>query len=208
MNIFRKMETIRSFFNGMKYFQVSNWDLLVVTVHVFKYRLELWHITQLASATDYQRFIINKLNLLPHKINVLDIGCGIGLLARQINYSNYLGIDRDQKVVDCASRIRTKSNINFICGDAENLTLPDTFDANIILALNFLHHFDEDFVVEFTEMLQNKYTNATFIFDFNVSQKRVNIVANRLSNLGFKMNIIPNEGCRGRAIFFLAIDND
>lgn len=208
IRLIRKLKTGSSFASGMRYFEFSIWELLVVIAHVLKYRIEFWHVTQLASATDYQKFIINKVNTLPYKLNILDIGSGLGLISRKIKFSQYLGIDSDAKVVACALRLSGKSNINFAYGDANNVKISDDFDANVILALNFLHHFNEEFIVEFATMLSKKFPKATFIFDYNVGVNKVEIITRRLLNLGFKMEVFPNEEFRGRVIFSITFDND
>lgn len=70
--------------------------------------------------------------------DVLDFGCGIGMLAPLFPTEKYLGFDIDQKAIEYAKA--TYPKYKFIVGDATNIKLKKTFD--LIIVIGVLHHLD------------------------------------------------------------------
>ena len=202
-----KLKTLLGLIRGMRYFNISFVSLVTIIFYVFKYRIEPWHLTQLASATNYQKFIIEQVNLLNMDLKILDIGCGLGFLARKISFESYIGVDSNRSVVECARKLSGGDNADFVCGDAADDETASNYDANVILALNFLHYFNEVFVVDFIKKLAKKNTQGHIIFDYNVTTDRVTKVFNILNDEGFEMKIYPNEDGRSRVIFFITFGN-
>jgi 2-polyprenyl-3-methyl-5-hydroxy-6-metoxy-1,4-benzoquinol methylase len=64
--------------------------------------------------------------------SVLDVGCGYGILARDIGpfVGSYLGIDRDHRGIDAARSARIE-NAQFEVADAQDFNLSGSFDAII-----------------------------------------------------------------------------
>lgn len=73
----------------------------------------------------------------------LDVGCGEGMLARQLTHSvpRVVGIDRDAASIHLARRQDPRGEIDFICGDF--LTCPfELASFSMITSVAALHHMD------------------------------------------------------------------
>jgi SAM-dependent methyltransferase len=75
--------------------------------------------------------------------SLVDLGCGIGLLAFYLRESGYeahiIGIDFDERKIEVARKAATRyRKIDFIVGDARN-PLPDR---HAVVILDILHYFD------------------------------------------------------------------
>jgi len=94
--------------------------------------------------------IINKFKLKNskkplEKINVLDIGCGGGLLSEPMTRlgANVTGIDASIKNIKIA-KLHAKNNrlkINYLCSSPENLKINKKFD--VILNMEIIEHVDD-----------------------------------------------------------------
>ena len=78
-------------------------------------------------------------------IDILDIGCGGGLLCEPLSRlgANVTGIDASKKNINVA-KIHSKKNklkINYICSSPENLVLKKKFD--VILNMEVVEHVDD-----------------------------------------------------------------
>src|SRR5262249_8005650 len=74
---------------------------------------------------------------------VLDVGCGEGMLARQLTrlVPRVMGIDQDAASIDQARRQDPRGKIGFICGDfLTHPFAPASFD--MITSIAALHHMD------------------------------------------------------------------
>ena len=74
---------------------------------------------------------------------LVDLGCGVGLLAFYLRESGYaapiIGVDFDDRKIDLARRAATRyRSVDFITGDARN-PLPDGHN---VVILDLLHYFD------------------------------------------------------------------
>ena len=79
------------------------------------------------------------------KINILDIGCGGGLLSEQMTRlgANVTGIDASSKNINIAKHHAKKNNlkINYICSSPEKLKIKKKFD--VILNMEIVEHVDD-----------------------------------------------------------------
>jgi 2-polyprenyl-6-hydroxyphenyl methylase/3-demethylubiquinone-9 3-methyltransferase len=79
------------------------------------------------------------------KINILDIGCGGGLLSEPMCRlgANVVGIDASKKNIDIAKFHAKKNNleINYVCASPETLSLRIKFD--FILNMEIVEHVDD-----------------------------------------------------------------
>ena len=79
------------------------------------------------SAAQLQRDVANKLLVqmqLPAASTVLDIGCGTGAISLQLaQHHAVIGLDIAEGMVHYACAHQRHENINWLCGDAENLPL-------------------------------------------------------------------------------------
>jgi 2-polyprenyl-3-methyl-5-hydroxy-6-metoxy-1,4-benzoquinol methylase len=75
--------------------------------------------------------------------NVLDVGCGDGMLVRQFSRrcGTVVGIDSDEASIELANRSSTRANERFVCADVMTHSLEvASFDAVVSVAA--LHHLD------------------------------------------------------------------
>ena len=95
------------------------------------------------------------LKALPLKRNTaLDIGCGEGLLLRQLSplYHSITGIDANAQVITQAVEGNNNTNIQFILGDVMDYTFPQNFD--LVASVATLHHLPlTDALIRFRGML-------------------------------------------------------
>ena len=79
------------------------------------------------------------------KINILDIGCGGGLLSEPMTRlgANVTGIDASSKNINIAKHHAKKNNlkINYICSSPEKLKIKKKFD--VILNMEIVEHVDD-----------------------------------------------------------------
>ena len=79
------------------------------------------------------------------KINILDIGCGGGLLSEPMTRlgANVTGIDASSKNINIAKHHAKKNNlkINYVCSSPEKLKIKKKFD--VILNMEIVEHVDD-----------------------------------------------------------------
>jgi 2-polyprenyl-6-hydroxyphenyl methylase/3-demethylubiquinone-9 3-methyltransferase len=79
------------------------------------------------------------------KINILDIGCGGGLLSEPMTRlgANVTGIDASSKNINIAKHHakKNKLKINYICSSPEKLKIKKKFD--VILNMEIVEHVDD-----------------------------------------------------------------
>lgn len=83
-------------------------------------------------------------NLRPHH-RVLEVGCGTGLLSKEIadRMDKLYAIDISPDLIDIAKNSVQKDNITFLCANAYDLEFQeDSFDA--VVGMSVLHHLDVD----------------------------------------------------------------
>jgi 2-polyprenyl-3-methyl-5-hydroxy-6-metoxy-1,4-benzoquinol methylase len=94
-------------------------------------------------------------------LNVLDVGCGTGRLAREISargVSKVIGLDYSLPAIEEALKIYHPDNVEFIHADIMSYTPPVNFD--VIVTLGTLEHLDDParFLARMTEFLADDGT--------------------------------------------------
>ncbi len=116
--------------------------------------------------------ISSELNPLKN-IDILDIGCGGGLLSEPMSRlgANVTGIDASQKNIDVATFHSKKNNlkINYLCSSPDNLNLNKKFD--VILNMEIVEHVDDlNFFMEKSASLLKK-NGLMFVATLNKTLK-------------------------------------
>jgi len=107
------------------------------------------------------------------KINILDIGCGGGLLTEPMSRlgANVLGIDASQKNIKIAKFHAKKSrlNIDYKCASPETLKVKEKFD--VILNMEIIEHVEDiDFFIKKSSELLKK-NGLMFVATLNKTLK-------------------------------------
>ena len=79
------------------------------------------------------------------QINILDVGCGVGEFANQIqniDYNDYLGFDFSQNALNQAKKKLPDISSRFILHDCYKMSQID-YDYNIAVAVEVLEHLDD-----------------------------------------------------------------
>ena len=120
-----------------------------------------------------QNFKINTSNKPLKKIDILDIGCGGGLLSEPMHRlgANVVGIDASQKNIDIAKfhAKKNKLKIKYICATPETLKIKKKFD--VILNMEIIEHVENVnfFLKKSSELL--KKNGLMFIATLNKTLK-------------------------------------
>ncbi|MDC0397530.1 bifunctional 2-polyprenyl-6-hydroxyphenol methylase/3-demethylubiquinol 3-O-methyltransferase UbiG [Candidatus Pelagibacter sp.] len=107
------------------------------------------------------------------KINILDIGCGGGLLSEPMKRlgANVTGIDASSKNINIAKHHAKKNNlkINYICSSPEKLKIKKKFD--VILNMEIVEHVDDiNFFINSSSKLLKK-NGLMFVATLNKTLK-------------------------------------
>ena len=107
------------------------------------------------------------------KINILDIGCGGGLLSEPMTRlgANVTGIDASSKNINIAKHHAKKNNlkINYICSSPEKLKIKKKFD--VILNMEIVEHVEDiDFFLKSCSKLLKK-NGLMFVATINKTLK-------------------------------------
>ena len=107
------------------------------------------------------------------KINILDIGCGGGLLSEPMCRlgANVVGIDASSKNIEVAKFHAKKNNlkINYICSSPETLRISKKFD--VILNMEIIEHVDDiDYFIKKSSQLLKK-NGLMFVATLNKTLK-------------------------------------
>jgi 2-polyprenyl-6-hydroxyphenyl methylase/3-demethylubiquinone-9 3-methyltransferase len=120
-----------------------------------------------------KNFKLNSKNTPLKNIDILDIGCGGGLLAEPMCRlgAKVVGIDASQKNINVAKfhAKKNKLNINYICASPEILKINKKFD--VILNMEIIEHVDDVnfFIKKSSELL--KKNGLMFIATINKTLK-------------------------------------
>ena len=120
-----------------------------------------------------KNFKLNSKNTPLKNIDILDIGCGGGLLAEPMCRlgAKVVGIDASQKNINVAKfhAKENKLNINYICASPEILKINKKFD--VILNMEIIEHVDDInfFIKKSSELL--KKNGLMFIATINKTLK-------------------------------------
>lgn len=107
--------------------------------------------------TDYHKFFFDRIE---KNTNILDIGCGIGILAYELanKAGKVIAIDKNKVSIEIAKKSFSKTNIKYIVGDVISYNFVENFD--YIILSNFLQHIKNR--VNFLKKIQ-KFGNIILI---------------------------------------------
>ena len=120
-----------------------------------------------------KKFNLNSSNKPLKTINILDIGCGGGLLSEPMSRlgANVVGIDASKKNIEVAKfhAKKNKLKINYICASPEILKIQKKFD--VILSMEIVEHVENInfFIKKSSELL--KKNGLMFIATLNKTLK-------------------------------------
>ena len=120
-----------------------------------------------------KKFNLNSSNKPLKAINILDIGCGGGLLSEPMSRlgANVVGIDASKKNIEVAKfhAKKNKLKINYICASPEILKIQKKFD--VILGMEIVEHVEDInfFIKKSSELL--KKNGLMFIATLNKTLK-------------------------------------
>ena len=120
-----------------------------------------------------KKFNLNSSNKPLKSINILDIGCGGGLLSEPMSRlgANVVGIDASKKNIEVAKfhAKKNKLKINYICASPEILKIQKKFD--VILSMEIVEHVEDInfFIKKSSELL--KKNGLMFIATLNKTLK-------------------------------------
>ena len=120
-----------------------------------------------------KKFNLNSSNKPLKTINILDIGCGGGLLSEPMSRlgANVVGIDASKKNIEVAKfhAKKNKLKINYICASPEILKIQKKFD--VILGMEIVEHVEDInfFIKKSSELL--KKNGLMFIATLNKTLK-------------------------------------
>ena len=100
--------------------------------------------------TDYHRFFFESIE---KNTNILDIGCGIGILACELakKANKVIAIDKNKESIEIAEKSFSKQNIEYIVGDVISYNFVENFD--YIILSNVLEHIKNR--VNFLKKIKN-----------------------------------------------------
>ena len=120
-----------------------------------------------------KKFNLNSSNKPLKTINILDIGCGGGLLSEPMSRlgANVVGIDASKKNIEVAKfhAKKNKLKINYICASPEILKIQKKFD--VILSMEIIEHVEDInfFIKKSSELL--KKNGLMFVATLNKTLK-------------------------------------
>lgn len=111
----------------------------------------LWHLSRYC--LDFtcglyrkRKAFLRTLGIFTNNPSVLDIGCGTGLFAN-VTEGDYIGIDSNYNIIECAKKKEYKGKKTFRCVDLQTLESEKAmFD--VILIVDVLHHLDDDTCID------------------------------------------------------------
>jgi hypothetical protein len=147
---------------------VSSLSCLMKTLYLFflqrKYGFDYWHIRGDYICKPYKKQVVDIVNSLPNMDVAVDVGCGMGDILARTNIKNRIGIDIDQKVIDCALFLR--QDLTFYRG---------------MIAINWTHNICFDDLVNNFSKVINKYSHNCYIL--------VDIIKPDIENYKYKHSI-------------------
>ncbi|SFB60088.1 class I SAM-dependent methyltransferase [Algoriphagus aquimarinus] len=74
---------------------------------------------------------------------ILEIGCGAGFSVKYLDipYSEYVGVDYSEGLIDYAIRYNSSEKAKFICANIRDFKPEEKFD--LVFMIGVLHHFDD-----------------------------------------------------------------
>tara|TARA_Y100000996_G_C22554681_1_gene655068 strand:- start:850 stop:1410 length:561 start_codon:yes stop_codon:yes gene_type:complete len=88
------------------------------------------------------------ISFIPNSSNILDLGCGKGLILKHLkNFNSYTGIDIN------TSPIVSKENIQFIKENCVSFVENDISRYDCFLVIDLLHHINQDLQLKFLDRI-------------------------------------------------------
>lgn len=166
---------------------VSSLSCLMRTLYLFflqrKYGFDYWHIRGDYICKPYKKQVVDIVNSLPNMDVAVDVGCGMGDILARTNIKNRIGIDIDQKVIDCALFLR--QDLTFYRGGLDIIEKYINKKNTVMIAINWTHniHFG-DLVRNFSKVI-NEYSENCYIV--------VDIIKPNVKNYKYKHTIDDYE---------------
>jgi SAM-dependent methyltransferase len=112
----------------------------------YLFRFDRWHVSSLGERR-YAQDIIAYLNSLPdsQRNRIVEIGCGLGDLIRNVNFKNKYGLDCDIHALKAArflSFLQMKHGISFVYSVFPDTHLDGYYDT--IIMVNWIHNIPPD----------------------------------------------------------------
>lgn len=110
-----------------------------------KYGFDKWHIAPYQTR-QYAWDIVQMINADPEtyqSLTVVEIGCGLGDIIRNINVKNKYGIDLSKEVIEAAKELDKNNTVSWSAGSFEDAA---KFDDNIdlLITVNFMHEIEPE----------------------------------------------------------------
>ena len=156
-------------FEKIKILGVSNSiACLIKTLHLYflqkKYGFDHWHVKADYSCKPYKKQVVDIVNSLPNMDVAVEVGCGLGDILTKTNIKNRIGIDIDQKVIDCASLLRP--NLNFHLGALDDVEKYIKKKNMVMMAINWIHNiYFADLVRNFSKVIDEYSQNCYIVVD-------------------------------------------
>ena len=172
----------------------------------FKY--PKWHDLALIEC-EYAQYIVTHLNRRQIRGKVLEIGCGMGNILRNLDFETRIGVDIDDRVLKAFSFLNyfssVNKNIKLINSGVSNLPTYKNCDA--IILVNWIHELDEDTLIGYINTLYNQYLTdgGELVFD-TVSKKSYSYnhsVEAVIRSLAIEKYTVIGHFRRGRIVYSL-----
>ena len=162
---------------------VTSLFCLMKTLYLFflqrKYGFDYWHIRGDYICKPYKKQVVDIINSLPNMDVAVDVGCGLGDILARTNIKNRIGIDIDQKVIDCALFLR--QDLTFYTGSLDTIEKYIDKKNTVMIAINWTHNICFDDLVNNFSKVINKYSQNCYIL--------VDIIKPDIENYKYKHSI-------------------
>ena len=109
------------------------------------------------------------LSFIPKRANILDLGCGKGLLLENLKYyKSYTGVDLSVPELET-----NMPNINFIKGDCVNYIDKELEDYDTFLLIDLLHHIKPNQQLIFIQKLLNRMKRNDILIIKDIYPKNI-----------------------------------
>jgi cyclopropane fatty-acyl-phospholipid synthase-like methyltransferase len=138
------------------------------------FRFDKWHISSL-SEHKYAQDIIKYLNLRANnrQFSLVEIGCGLGDIIRNVKYHSRLGLDREANVLRAAAllaKIKLNGKLIFKVFDFPGSELNGRYDS--LVMVNWIHHiWPEVLKAKISQYVANNLTEGGEILIDTVQSK-------------------------------------
>lgn len=106
------------------------------------FHFDKWHIVSLRQRK-YAKDIVDYCNQLKYRNSFLEIGCGLGDVLRNVNFTDRIGYDMDFRVLNAATflnKISFGTKIRFVVFNFPSSVISGKYD--VILMVNWIHHVE------------------------------------------------------------------